>query len=81
MEALALLRDTDEPDLSLSTVLLVGQEGAGKTCLMEALLGRSIVPTSTDRRLARCGCTSYAQPDLTGQVSFGDHLALHNGCH
>ena len=52
-EALALLRDSDEPDLSLPTVLLVGQEGAGKTCLVEALLGRSIVPRSTDRRLAR----------------------------
>ena len=40
-EALALLRDTDEPDLSLPTVILVGQEGVGKTSLMEALLGRS----------------------------------------
>ena len=55
-EALALLRDTEDPDLSLPTVILVGQEGAGKTCLMEALLGRTFVPRSTDRRFARWGC-------------------------
>ena len=55
-DALALLRDPDEPDLSLPTVILVGQEGAGKTCLMEVLLGRSFVPRSPDRRIARWGC-------------------------
>ena len=49
---LTTLLDT-ESDASLPSVLLVGQEGAGKAWLVDNLLGRSFRSRNNDRRLAR----------------------------
>ena len=51
-EILTTLLDT-ESDASLPSVLLVGQEGAGKAWLVDNLLGRSFRSRNNDRRLAR----------------------------
>ena len=42
-----------ESDVSLPSVLLVGQEDAGKAWLVDNLLGRSFGSRNNDRRLAR----------------------------
>ena len=51
-EILTTLLDT-ESDASLPSVVLVGQEGAGKAWLVDNLLGKPFGSRNNDRRLAR----------------------------